>query len=108
MPPLWCRSRTPGIQADPVSRWKDATRSTSFYRSPLCRTHMAWGWGGIPLKPKPSGLGAVTLSMTANERVLRREIVTIGRLLYERGLIVAGDGNISARLGEGLVITTPA
>lgn len=46
--------------------------------------------------------------MTTNERTLRQEIVTIGRLLYERGLIVAGDGNISARLGEDLAITTPA
>ena len=46
--------------------------------------------------------------MTANERMLRQEIVKIGRLLYDRGLIVAGDGNISARLGEDLLITTPA
>jgi L-fuculose-phosphate aldolase len=46
--------------------------------------------------------------MTANERMLRQEIVRIGKLLYERGLIVAGDGNLSARLGEGLVVTTPS
>ena len=68
MPPLWCRSRTPGIQADRVSRWKDATRETSFCHSPLCRTHMAWGWGGIPLKPKPSGLGAVTTRSGTSKR----------------------------------------
>ena len=46
--------------------------------------------------------------MTTSERMLRHEIVKIGRLLYERGLIVAGDGNISARLSDELVITTPA
>jgi L-fuculose-phosphate aldolase len=46
--------------------------------------------------------------MAANESALRHEIVRIGRLLYERGLIVAGDGNISARLGQELVLTTPS
>lgn len=46
--------------------------------------------------------------MLANERALRHEIVKIGRLLYERGLIVAGDGNISARIGADLVLTTPS
>src|SRR5919201_1739104 len=46
--------------------------------------------------------------MTTSERTLRHEIVKIGRLLYERGLIVAGDGNISARLSEELIITTPS
>lgn len=46
--------------------------------------------------------------MTTSERMLRHEIVKIGRMLYDRGLIVAGDGNISARLSDELVITTPA
>jgi L-fuculose-phosphate aldolase len=46
--------------------------------------------------------------MLANERTLRNEIVKIGRLLYDRSLIVAGDGNISACLGDELVITTPS
>ncbi|HEX9439758.1 MAG TPA: class II aldolase/adducin family protein, partial [Roseiflexaceae bacterium] len=40
--------------------------------------------------------------------MLRHEIVKIGRMLYDRGLIVAGDGNISARMSDELVITTPA
>jgi L-fuculose-phosphate aldolase len=43
-----------------------------------------------------------------DENTLRQEIVRIGRLLYERGLIVAGEGNISARLGDELLITTPS
>jgi L-fuculose-phosphate aldolase len=42
------------------------------------------------------------------EETLRHEIVRVGRLLYERGLIVAGDGNISARLGDDLIVTTPS
>jgi L-fuculose-phosphate aldolase len=44
----------------------------------------------------------------SHEYTLRQEIVRIGRLLYERGLIVAGEGNISARLGDELIITTPS
>jgi L-fuculose-phosphate aldolase len=46
--------------------------------------------------------------MTAHEDHLRREIARVGRLLYERALIVAGDGNISVRLGQDLVLTTPS
>src|SRR5258705_7034578 len=42
------------------------------------------------------------------EETLRHTIVSVGRLLYERGLIVAGDGNISARLSDGLIVTTPS
>ena len=42
------------------------------------------------------------------EDVLREEIVRIGRLLYERGLIVAADGNISARLDATHVLCTPS
>jgi L-fuculose-phosphate aldolase len=46
--------------------------------------------------------------MTGHEDLLRREIARVGRLLYERGLIVAGDGNISVRLGQDLLLTTPS
>jgi L-fuculose-phosphate aldolase len=42
------------------------------------------------------------------EETLRHAIVSVGRLLYERGLIVAGDGNISARLSDELIVTTPS
>lgn len=42
------------------------------------------------------------------ERHLREKIVEIGRRLYERGYIVASDGNISARLPESdRIVTTP-
>src|SRR5689334_14842200 len=46
--------------------------------------------------------------MTDTESTLRQEIVRIGRLLYERGLIVAGEGNLSARLNHEAIITTPS
>jgi len=42
-----------------------------------------------------------------NESELRREIVKIGHKLYERGYVVATDGNISARLDDGRLIFTP-
>jgi L-fuculose-phosphate aldolase len=39
---------------------------------------------------------------------LRRDMVEIGKRLYERGLIVAAEGNISARLADGNILLTPA
>lgn len=42
------------------------------------------------------------------EAALRTEIVQVGRLLYEKSLIVAGDGNISARLDDHRILTTPS
>src|SRR5512143_869899 len=42
------------------------------------------------------------------ERQLREEIVRVGKLLYDRGLIVATDGNISARLDDRRVLATPS
>jgi L-fuculose-phosphate aldolase len=48
------------------------------------------------------------MEQTPHQRTLEHEIVRLGRLLYERGLIVAGDGNISVRLGPNRVLMTPA
>ncbi|MGQ9502467.1 MAG: class II aldolase/adducin family protein [Anaerolineae bacterium] len=42
------------------------------------------------------------------EYTLREEMVRIGRLMYERGYVVANDGNLSARLDENLVLCTPS
>jgi L-fuculose-phosphate aldolase len=42
------------------------------------------------------------------ERLLRDEIVRVGKLLYDRNLIVATDGNISARLDANRVVCTPS
>ena len=43
-----------------------------------------------------------------SEARLRRAIVRTGRVLVERGLVVATDGNISARLDGGLFLATPS
>jgi len=42
-----------------------------------------------------------------SERHSRQEIVRVGKLLHERGLIAATDGNISVRLDETSVLITP-
>ena len=39
---------------------------------------------------------------------LREQIVDIGARLYTRGYVVAADGNISARLEDGNILTTPS
>lgn len=44
----------------------------------------------------------------SHELALGEEIVQVGQLLYERGLIVATDGNISARLDDGTILITPS
>ena len=43
----------------------------------------------------------------ATERDLRNHIIDIGRRIYETGLVAASDGNISARMDDGVILTTP-
>ncbi|RMD85617.1 MAG: class II aldolase/adducin family protein [Calditrichaeota bacterium] len=42
-----------------------------------------------------------------NETHLRQTIVEIGRRMYQRGYVAANDGNISARLDDERILTTP-
>jgi L-fuculose-phosphate aldolase len=44
--------------------------------------------------------------MTDEQRI-RRDIVEVGRMVYEHGYVAANDGNISARLSDSMVIATP-
>ncbi len=44
--------------------------------------------------------------MNAEEQA-RADIVEVGRRLWERGFVASNDGNISVRLGENRLITTP-
>ncbi len=41
------------------------------------------------------------------EEQVRAEIVEVGRRLHARGFIAANDGNISVRLDETRLLTTP-
>lgn len=47
------------------------------------------------------------MTMMQTEREIRQKIVEIGRRVYEMGFIAASDGNISARLDDGTILTTP-
>ena len=40
--------------------------------------------------------------------VLRRKLVDVGRLMYNKGLIVAAEGNLSVRLGGHSFLVTPS
>ncbi|HEX5706760.1 MAG TPA: class II aldolase/adducin family protein [Pyrinomonadaceae bacterium] len=42
-----------------------------------------------------------------DEQTARREIVRVGRLMYERAYVVSSDGNLSVRLEDGRIVATP-
>lgn len=46
--------------------------------------------------------------MPNREIILRKEIVRIGKLLYDKNLIIASDGNISIRLNKKIILITPS
>ena len=45
--------------------------------------------------------------MSRTETEIRKQIVEIGRLLYQKGWVAANDGNITVRLGPDRVLSTP-
>ena len=45
---------------------------------------------------------------TVNETTMRQEIVRVGQLMYDKGLVIGRDGNISARLGQDRILITPS
>lgn len=45
--------------------------------------------------------------MSPTEEQLRADICEVGRRLYARGYVASNDGNVSVRLDEGRVLTTP-
>lgn len=47
-------------------------------------------------------------STVLTETELRHQMCQIGRLLWERGLVGAGEGNLTCRLPNGHLLTTPA
>ncbi|MEN8007261.1 MAG: class II aldolase/adducin family protein [Candidatus Krumholzibacteriota bacterium] len=47
-------------------------------------------------------------STRPNLVLLRREMVQVGRRMYDQGLIVAAEGNLSVRLGGHSFLVTPA
>ncbi len=50
--------------------------------------------------------GSVVPTKRMAEHELRREMVRVGRLMWERGYVAATDGNLSARLGANRLLVT--
>lgn len=50
----------------------------------------------------------MSLYTSSRELALRDQIVRVGKLMYDHGLIVGVDGNISARLSETRILVTPS
>ena len=50
----------------------------------------------------------MTKPWSDEEGRLRNGICKVGALAYQRGLIVGGDGNLSARMSDGTLLITPA
>src|SRR5215213_3520180 len=42
-----------------------------------------------------------------DEQTARRDIIRVGKLMYERSYVVSSDGNVSVRLDDGRVVATP-
>lgn len=42
-----------------------------------------------------------------DEAIVRQNICEIGRRMYDKGFVAANDGNISVRLPDGAILTTP-
>ncbi len=53
------------------------------------------------------GINSPTGLIRMSEHEHRLEILRIGKMLHEKGLIAATDGNISVRLNEGSILSTP-
>jgi L-fuculose-phosphate aldolase len=52
--------------------------------------------------------GEIAPGRRVAEHELRREMVRVGRLLWERGYVAATDGNLSARLNSDRLLVTPS
>lgn len=44
----------------------------------------------------------------SNQEAIAKEIVEIGKLMYERGHVISNDGNISAKVADDLFLVTPS
>src|SRR5271165_3291441 len=58
--------------------------------------------GGRTVRPDSASAGN-----HKSEKQHRRELCLVGRWMYEREYIVACEGNLSVRLGDGRILTTP-
>src|SRR5262249_30796305 len=87
------KKRTPRLrgQSPPRSRARSEAQRICADESGRCR------------KVREMTANQLSPQQTKTEEQLRREICTTGRCLYDRGLIAACEGNLSARLGGGRI-----
>lgn len=50
---------------------------------------------------------ATTIKTMEKESALRQEIVEVGRRLWQKSFVAANDGNITCKLDDGFILTTP-
>src|SRR3989442_2856236 len=62
---------------------------------------------GLPYPRTEQGPLSPRCRIMSTERQHRRDIVSFGRALHERGYVAAMDGNLSVRLGEDRILATP-
>src|SRR5437763_1809721 len=62
---------------------------------------------GLPYPRIEQGPLSPRCRIMSTERQDRRDIVSFGRALHERGYVAAMDGNLSVRLGENRILATP-
>src|SRR5437867_5420832 len=57
-----------------------------------------------------AGYGGSARAATPRKREFehRNDIVEVGRRLYQKGFIAAADGNISVRMADDRILTTPS
>ena len=61
-----------------------------------------------PLDLTPESQDVLTFDESTDEAALKAAIIKTGKILYDHGLMVSNDGNISVRMGNGNVIITPS
>src|SRR5436190_22323289 len=62
---------------------------------------------GLPYPRIEQGPLSPRCRIMSTERQHRRDIVSFGRALHERGYVAAMDGNLTVRLGENRILATP-
>ena len=60
------------------------------------------------MEPRTETQRASAGAASDEETRLRQGLCRIGALCYQKGYIVGADGNLSARMGDGTVLVTPA
>ncbi|MBK9516249.1 MAG: class II aldolase/adducin family protein [Anaeromyxobacter sp.] len=61
-----------------------------------------------PAPARPAGPASTEDRLALADQALRHALCAAGRRLYDRDLIGAGEGNLSARRGDGTFLVTPS